>query len=59
MTLWDEFNAASKHSRETVIVNSQGDTSEQVTLHPSWQVDYADYLARYNQENKNVINNQN
>jgi hypothetical protein len=57
MLLWDEVNRASKHQIETTSIN--GEIRSEVILHPSWQVDYADYLARYNQENKNVINNQN
>ena len=57
MSLLADFNRASKHSRETVIVNSYGDTTEQVRLHSSWESDYQAYLAKYNAEHKDEINN--
>lgn len=59
MSLLDDLNRASKHSRETVIVNSYGDTAEQVKLHPSWESDYQAYLAKYNAEHKDATNNKN
>ena len=57
MSLLADFNQPSKHSRETVIVNSYGDTAEQVRLHSSWESDYQVYLAKYNAEHKDEINN--
>lgn len=57
MSLLADLNQASKHSRETVIVNSYGDTAEQVRSSPDWEADYQAYLIQWEREHKNVTNN--
>lgn len=34
---------------ETVIINLYGDTAEQIVLPESWEAEYAEYLASYEQ----------
>ena len=57
VSLLADLNQASKHSRETVIVNSYGDTAEQVRSSPDWEANYQAYLIQWEREHKNVTNN--
>ena len=47
MSLIDEFNKAGPLVTEKVIVNTYGETANQIVNDPDWKVKYAEYLNNH------------